>query len=212
MAIMLNISTDILPQTCLSYLAFRVAFQDTLERIVLARQIGEDPTDSFGYLTEVPFLRAVPPHVQLDLLGETWHKHIASDPFQANLVDESVVYATCETAAAIAETDPQSFRRYLEGGPLTVDLAVDEALGAELRALHLRLSSEGEFLMISQFEDMDPDEASRLKRDFGLDERKFDSMFDVLGRWSMSAEFLSNLLGLMSKREIVRTAWKLGVK
>jgi hypothetical protein len=69
MEVMLAIQTDTLPQTGLSYFAFRVAFQETLERICLAQQIGNYTADCFGFLTEVPFLRAVPPHVHLELLA-----------------------------------------------------------------------------------------------------------------------------------------------
>ena len=89
---MLAICTDTLPQTCLSYLAFRLSFLETLERIAMARQIGDDELDCFGYLTEVPFLRSVPPHVQLDLLAETWSKHVACERIDADLVDEAVIY------------------------------------------------------------------------------------------------------------------------
>jgi len=209
---MLSICTDTLPQSCLSYVAFRAAFQETLERIVLARQVGADTTDSFGYLTEVPFLKAVPPHVQLDLLSETWHKHVATEQIEANLVDESVVFATCETAARIAEEQPLVFARYMAGGPLDVELPTDHFLASELRALHLNLSNEGDFLMISQFEDMLPDEARPLKKKLGLSEDRLEVLFDVLGRWSMSEGFLMNLTNLMSKREIVRAALDLGVK
>jgi hypothetical protein len=208
---MLTISTDVLPRGCLSYAAFRVAFQDTFERIVLAKQVGVDDCGVFGYLTEVPFLRGVPPHVQLDLLAETWSKHIADESIQANLVDESVIYAACETAARIAERDSAAFDRFLEGGPGTFEPIALEALAADLRAIHLNLACEGDFLLISQFEDIDPDESRRLKRRFRLDEARLESMFDVLGRWHHSADFVKNLSGLLSSREAQRTARTLGL-
>jgi hypothetical protein len=208
---MLAIQTDTLPQTGLSYFAFRIAFQETLERICLAQQIGNYTADCFGYLTEVPFLRAVPPHVQLDLLAETWRKHASAEKFVADLVDESVIYAVCETSARIVEQEPHVVTRYLAGGPQSVGLKSDHLLAAELRALHLNLASDGDFLMISQFEDMPPDEAAESKRQFGLDDNRFEVMFDALGRWTMSAGFLTDLCGLMTKEEIVRTALELGV-
>lgn len=208
---MLAIQTDTLPQTGLSYFAFRVAFQETLERICLAQQIGNYTADCFGFLTEVPFLMAVPPHVQLDLLAETWRKHHSAEKFEANLVDEGVIYAVCETSARLVEKEPRVIKRYLAGGPQKVSLKPDPMLSAELRALHLNLASDGDFLMISQFEDMPPEEAAESKRQFGLDDDRFEIMFDVLGRWSMSASFLSNMCGLMTKEEIVRTALELGV-
>jgi hypothetical protein len=208
---MLAIQTDTLPRTSLSYFAFRVAFQDTQERICLAQQVGNYTAECFGFLTEVPFLRCVPPHVQLDLLAETWRKHVSEEKIEATLLDESVIYAVCETSARIVEQEPQVIERYLRGGPETVDLKYDHMLAAELRALHLNLASDGDFLMISQFEDMPPTEALESKKHFGLDPERFEIMFDVLGRWSMSISFLSNLCGLMTKQEIVRTALELGV-
>lgn len=212
MSPMLTISSDTLPQTCLSYLAFRVAFHETLERIALANQFGEDPHDCYGYLTEVPFLRTVPAHVQLDLLAETWARHVAQEEFTANLVDESIVYATCETSARFVEEDAESVLRWLEGGPLDVEVSIDEYLASELRSLHLNLSNEGDFLMISQFEDLPPHEARKLKREFDLDDSRFEVMFDVLGRWSMSPDFLSNLSGLLTGPEVLRAVSVFGVK
>ncbi len=212
MVFMLNICTDTLPQSCLSYLAFRVAFQETLERIILAHQVGEDTAACFGYLTEVPFLQAVPPHIQLDLLAETWAKHISEDHFEASLVDESVIYAVCETAARIAEDDPEVFKQYLKHGPLDVELVPDHFMASEIRSVHLNLSSEGDFLLISQFEDMAPEEATKLKQGFKIDADRLEAMFEVLGRWSMSEDFLPNMKQLFSQNEIVQTALSLGVK
>lgn len=209
---MLQIATDILPQSRLSYVAFRVAFQETLERISLAHQMGDEAWGCYGYLTEVPFLKAVAPHVQLDLLADTWDKHVSSAPFDANLVDESVVYAVCETAASIAENSPLDFQQFLRNGPLEVDLCPDEYLASELRELHLNLPSEGDFLLISQFEDLPPHLARERKREFQLHDEKFEPMFEVLGLWTMSADFLSRLDGLLSEREIIRTVRELGRK
>jgi hypothetical protein len=211
MELMLAIQTDTLPQTSLSYFAFRIAFQETLERICLSQQVGDYTSECFGFLTEVPFLRAVPPHVQLDLLAETWRKHVSEQRFAAHLVDESVLYAVCETSARIVERDRRVIPRYLSGGPQKVALKPDHGLAAELRALHFNMASGGDFLMISQFEDMPPDEAAESKRQFGLSDDRFEVMFEVLGRWSMSPGFLGNLCGLMTKEEIVRTALELGV-
>lgn len=209
---MLNIQTDTLPQSCLSYLAFRVAFQETLERITLAHQIDDDGHGSFGFLTEVPFLRAVPPHVQLDLLAETWSKHYSPEPFEANMVDESVVYAVCETAARIVESEPNVFHRYLKNGPLDVEIPIDHHLSSELRDLHLSLGNNGDFLMISQFEDMEPGEAQKMKLQFGLDLEKMEDMFEVLSYWTISANFLSNVEGLLIPREVVKVARIIGGK
>ena len=201
---MLTISSDTLPNTTLSYLAFRVSFQETLERLCLARSLRDDSDEEFGYLTEVPFFHSVPPQVQMDLLADTWRKHCLRTQVQANLVDESVVYSVCETAALIAESEPTVITHCLISGPRLVDDPVDGELSSKLRDLHLALSSEGEFLLISQFEDMHPDEARMLKQQFDLDVSRLDDMFDILGRWSVSKTFYKNLEGLLSDREIER--------
>lgn len=207
---MLQIATDILPQSGLSYVAFRVAFQDTLERIALANQVGERDVGCYGFLTEVPFLKAVAPHVQLDLLAETWAKHVSDVSIAATLVDESVVYAACETAARLAENAPADFARHLKDGPFEVDIVPDDMLASELRELHLSLPSDGDFLLVSQFEDLPPGTAQERKRDFGLDQHALEPMFDVLGLWTMSADFLNRLDGLLVEREIIRTVKELG--
>ena len=207
---MLKICSDTLPNSSLSYLAFRVSFQETLERIALSKQIQDDENECFGFLTEVPFLKAVPPHVQLDLLAATWNKHTANRRIKANLVDEAVVYATCETAARISEREPTVITHCLISGTMNANISVDELLPTELRNLHLSLSNEGDFLLISQFEDMHPDEARDLKQQFKLDESRLKVMFDALGRWTISKRFFKNLNGLLSDREIARTAAVLG--
>ena len=110
-------------------------------------------------------MQAVPPHVQLDLLAETWHRHVAKQSFTATALDEAVIYAACETAARIVEHEPEVVSGYLRGGPLFVEARPSDRLAADLRALHLRLSNDGDFLMISQFEDIPPHEARRRAQD-----------------------------------------------
>ncbi len=201
---MLTITNALLPNNTLSYLAFRIACLDTLERIVLARQFGPEAAEGFGYLTEVPFLRAVPPQVQLDLLSETWHKHLHRERIDGDLVDESVLFAVCETAARVAEQEPQQLKSWGASGPRRISLASNGALPNKLRQVHLALPNEGDFLLISQFEDLPPFEALSLKAQFGLEPRKCDAMLDVLGRWHVSSGFAGRLTGLLTDREIAQ--------
>ena len=203
---MLCIDGDFLPKSDLTYLAYRVSFQETLERIVLSRQVN-DGNGLFGYLTEVPFLRAVAPHVQLDLLAECWQRHFSKREYEATLIEESIIYAICETAARIAEDEPTVITHGLITGPRTTRIKVDSFLPGELRNLHLRLANEGDFLLISQFEDMQPDDARDLKIQFGLEAHRFEAMFDVLGRWAVEPGMVANLQGLLTEREIVRAGF-----
>lgn len=203
---MLKIAQDTLPQSLLSYVAFRVAFRETVERIALWRQFERDLDDVFGYLGEVPFLREVPPQVQLDLLAATWSRHLSRETYAADLIDESVIYAVCETAARLAEQEPALFATYLRGGPLEMGVPIDHFLAAELRSLYLKLSNEGDFLLISQFLDLPPTEAEPLKEQLGLRPAKLEILFDVLGQWHVSPRFPERLQGLLTEAEVSRAA------
>ncbi len=200
---MLFIAGERLPRSDLTYLAFRVAFLETLERIVLSRQV-EDGNEVFGYLTEVPFLTAVAPHVQLDLLADTWSRHTSRRRHNATLIDESVIYAVCETAARVAGNEPTVITHSMITGPKSCSVEVDGFLPGELRNLHLGLANEGDFLLISQFEDLEPDESADLKEQFRLDLQRLDEMFDVLGRWYVQPHLAVRLDGLLTERELQR--------
>ncbi len=203
---MLRICEDTLPQSLLSYVAFRVAFRETFERLALWKQFEKDPLESYGFLREVPFLKDVPPQIQLDVLAATWHKHLDRSTVRADLVDESVIYAVCETAAQLVEQEPALFAGYLRGGPFDVGIPVDHFLAAELRNLYLNLSNEGDFLLIGQFLDMPPEQAAPLKEQMGLESAAVDVMYDVLGRWHLSPKFQDHLRGLLTEAEIARVA------
>ena len=206
---MLDVSGDIVPANGLVYTAFRVSFQDTLERIVLSKQV-DDGCEIFGYLTEVPFLMGVPPHVQLDLLADTWSKVVSDEEYQASLLDESVIYAVCETAARLAEDDPNVITHSLITGPQQAKLEVDSFLPGEFRNLHLSLANEGDFLLVSQFEDMNPIEAFELKMQFQIDMTRMEEMFDVLGRWRVQPDLQKRVAGLVTERELVRIGHVIG--
>ena len=201
---MLTIAQQLLPNNTLSYLAFRIACLDTLERIVLAGQFGPDAAEGFGFLTDVPFMRAVPPQVQLDLLSETWQKHTRRERLDADLVDESVLFAVCETAARIAEQETLQFNGWAKQGPRRMSLPSQAGLPDKLRQVHLALPNEGDFLLISQFEDLPPFESLSLKAEFGLEPSKCEAMFEALGRWHVSAGFAGRLSGLLTDREIAQ--------
>ena len=202
---MLTVCDTNVPQTDVAYIAFRVAFFETLERIALADQVGLNGDRCFGYLTEVPFLRPVPPQVQLDYLLETWCRHVDDDRHQATLADESVIYAVCETAARIVSVDPQTARRYLRNGPREVHHDFDPRLADTLQEFHVSLPNEGDFLLISQFQDMPPHEAAPIKKKFGMSVPACEVMFEMLSRWHISLEFAKNSTGLLSQTELART-------
>lgn len=198
---MLRIESQTLPDVDLAYVALRLAFFETLERITLAGQLGVAGEGAYGFLAEVPFLRNVAPQVQLDLLLDCWRKLRSREAHPASLVDEAVLYAACETAARIVETDDELLTHFLTSGPRPVSTQWNGTLADELRFLHLSLPNEGEFLLISQFQDVPPDEGARLKAKFGINQPACEDLFSVLGRWHVSPEFRDNSIGLLSRAE-----------
>ena len=192
-----------LPQTQASYLAFRIAFQETLERIVLARQFPDCPQDGFGYLTEVPFLTNVSPEVQLDLLARTWKNHISDEAIEGSLLDEAVIYAACERAPWWMENEATAvIKRYLQHGPQCSELKPGREWAKVFRNLHREVSSDADFLLVSQFEDMSPEDSREMKEEWGVDCERLEPLFDVLAQWHASPEMRSALDGLLMHREI----------
>ncbi len=207
---MLNINGEHLTDSDLTYVAFRLSFFETLERMALADQMGLVGEGAFGYLSEVPFLRNVAPQVQLDLLVECWAKVCSQASEQATLVDESIVYAVCESSARIVDADTDFVNHHLATGPRIQPTGKVGKLADQLRFLHLNLPNEGHYLLLSQFQDVDPDEGEKLKTNFGIDPAECEPMFDVLGRWHVSPAFGQNGDGLLVAAEVTQAAQVLG--
>lgn len=204
---MLKICQTTVPQSLLSYVAFRVAFRETFERMSSHKRLTNDISEAHGYLGEIPFLREVPPQVQLELLATTWNRHVSRETHDADLLDESVIYAVCEAAARLVERDTDAFVNQMRGGPLDLAVPVDPCLARELRLLYLELPNDADFLLISQFLDLDPAESVQQKIEMGVNPKRMDALFEVLGRWNVSPQFASRLKGLLTEAEIasVRT-------
>lgn len=207
---MLSIGRTTLPRTPLTYVAFRIALFDTAERMALAQQMGTVDLRPFGYLTEVPYLRRCAPQVQIDVLLDAWAKHVDSKRHEGTLLDEAVIYAACESAARLIEREPHVASRLLDGGPVVHSPPLTESLVDRLRKLHLALDNDGDFLLVSQFEDMPPSEAEPLKKKFGLDPIEVERLAEPLDRWRMSASWPTSASGLVEPSEKTRLAVQIG--
>ncbi|MBL8851903.1 MAG: hypothetical protein JNG89_19680, partial [Planctomycetaceae bacterium] len=94
--------------------------------------------------------------------------------------------------------------RFLSQGPIEIADRPSLRMSREIQAVHLDLSNDGDFLLISQFQDIPVDEALVLKSKFGLDPAAFESMFDLLGRWHVGADFTRRAGGLLNAVEAGR--------
>ena len=199
---MLLICADTVPQSNLTYLAFRLAACETFRLMEFAQQSGQEFRDPYGFLTEVPFLRETAPQVQLSVLAETWAKLNSPQRHHATLVDESVLYSVCETSARIMEHIPELLPSFTEGGPVPFLEPLSKQMITDLRAIHLDLANEGDFLLISQFLDLDPIEARAYKKQFRMSEQFLEPLFQVLSRWHASPCVDQNLAGLFTPDEL----------
>ena len=95
-------------------------------------------------------------------------------------------------------------RAWAEAGPRRISVSSKPSLPEKIRQLHLSLPNEGDFLLISQFEDLSPFEGLNLKAEFGMEPTKCESMFDVLGRWHVTPGFAGRLTGLLTDREVAQ--------
>lgn len=59
-----------------------------------------------------------------------------------------------------------------------------------------------DFLMISDIQDMHPDQAKILKQQLGLPDEYLQTLYDALGRGRISADVSNNLQGLLTDAEI----------
>lgn len=200
---MLQLAHAQLPQTLLSYVAFRVAFRRTWDAMVPGSPTAVFSTepDRNGYLAEVPFLRETSLAVQVEVLARTWHRHMQPEAIQADLLDEAVLYAVCEATAQCVEHEPREVHRGLMSGPMDLMIPVDLTMAGDLRQLYLQLPTEGDFLLVGQFLDMPPTEAAEWKQKLGVTEKQLEQFFDVLSQWRARPETLTHLRGLITDRE-----------
>ena len=201
---MITFSAKSLPFSEHVYIAFRIAILETEERLALANQIDLTDHTGFGYLTQVPFLRTVAPQVQLDLLLDFWNRYLEKKRFTSDYLDESIVYAVCETAANVIRSQPSIAQRMIETGPLTCPFSPTSEYAEEIQKLHLQYVGEGHFLLLSQFLDIDPEDAENMKVEYGVSEEKCESMYDAVGRWHVSHEIADRAVGLLTDSEVKR--------
>ncbi|WP_146507980.1 hypothetical protein [Thalassoglobus neptunius] len=201
---MITFSSKSLPFSQDVFIAFRIAILETEERLSLAHQIDLADHSGFGYLTQVPFLKSVPPQVQIDLLLTFWDRYLARERFASDYLDESIVYAVCETAATLVRSQPTVASRFIETGPLNCPFTPTGESADRLQKLHLDYVSNGHFLLLSQFQDLPPDEARELKREYGINSDSSERMFDVLSQWHVSTDVESRAIGLLTESESAR--------
>ncbi len=201
---MLTISTDTLPHTDATYVAFRIAFQETLERIVLVDQLGTTQQRDFGFLWEIPFLRQIPAQVQLDLLVQTWARHLSEREQPATMLDECVIYSACQATMKLLQKNRRMIRHFLKHGPRAVD---DQIVSLDqLEEVQLSGTSGEEFLLLTHFLDVPPRDARVLRAEIGIRDEDLVPMFEAFSRWHVRPEFRANAAELLTPIEILRAS------
>lgn len=201
---MIQFSAKPLPYTERVYLAFRIAFLETMERLALAEHLELENHRAFGFLTQVPFLKSVPAQVQLDLLSELWDRHLDRNSYSANYLDEALVYAMCETASSVIRQDPRQAEQIAQNGPLPCAVVINSRLADQFQQLHLDFAGEGHYLLVSQYQDLPPQEAEKFKQQSGIVAGKCDSLFEALSRWRVRPGFEERACGLLTAAELLQ--------
>ena len=199
---MIKFANKTLPYTERIYIAFRIAFLETQERLILAEQMDLGSHRAFGFLTQVPFLKCVPAQVQLDLLLDLWDKHLSKQEYTASYLDEAIVYAACESTASLMRSDPEHAQQITQSGPLRSSFNISGNTAAQFQQLHLDFAGEGHFLLISQCQDLPPEEATEFKTKYGIIDGRCDSLFHALSRWHVQAGVEERAMGLLTDEEI----------
>jgi len=191
-----------LPNNDLTYLAFRLAVQETLSDLELSHDLDEELDPPAGFLTVVPFLEQVPIPVQIDLLAATWAQQSQPRLIRASLLDAAVLYAVCTTASRFATDSPELVIPFLKAGPRNPSpRAIRKAL-RKVDDLFEEFWDDQDFLMISDFQDVPPDQARQLKLQLGLSDEYLQPLYDALGRGRVSGDVSVNLQGLLTDEEI----------
>ncbi|HSG71081.1 MAG TPA: hypothetical protein VLA12_11735 [Planctomycetaceae bacterium] len=191
------------PRIELTYLACRIAFLETQERIVLARQFPETPQEGFGYLTEVPFLREVSPEVQLDLLARAWERCSTDNTPPFSMLEESILFAACERAVwCLGCEESDVIERHLGSGPVSLAGRSRNEWQTLLQMYQFDVSPMADFLLLDELADLSPEEAECARTDWGISREQTDPMFDVLSEWRSSPGMHDRLAGLLTPGEI----------
>lgn len=200
-----HLNSSRLPNNNTAYCAFRLSLRLTL---CLMEDEHLTPNDPSGYLAYVPFLRQVPPAVQVDLLGEVWKRHQSRRCIQATLLDAAIVYAACEMTANTIEDDAKFARIFFKHGPRTVRPQPPD----RIRNLFLRFWDDIDFLTVEHWQDLPPDQARALKQFMRLSDEEIEPLYKALERGRASPNVLSNLKGLLTKQEALHSATLLRTK
>jgi hypothetical protein len=206
-----------LPTDEISYVAFRLAAKDTLARA--AEQLDRDPgqrDDAVGFLNAVEMLQSLPTRAQLQLLGDVWARHRSAHARQATFLDAAVVYAACQTAAALIRDHPATAAQYLEGGPRRVFSPPSRRLAERVEeAFKDVFWQEVEMLRGERPWPQTTDEQAQAEADLRLPAGTFAPLLAVLaaaGDDEPEDPQLERLVGLLTAEEVCRAAALLEVE
>lgn len=197
-----------LPQSDLVYTAFRLCFFDVACELDLQREPwtespDDDPDDVMGFLAwKVPFFRAVPPVIQLDLLAALWHKHHSNKLHEVYLAEAAVLYAILRDAGRIAvEIWDGKVADMMKRGPRTVAGVVQDDVEDQLAELFERFWDDEDFLLIEVSQDGVPFQQTGGGDFLGIPSEWIDEMYEILTRAKPRPEMMDDLKGLLSDAE-----------
>jgi hypothetical protein len=183
------------------YIAFRVAFLRVFD-ILLDEFIATAPmAGRQGYLDRIPMLSGTAPHVQIELLFQTWNT-LRTTEFPALTVEDQIIcYAgTTELAETSSDNDQRTIRRAARG-PVQIDIGNPMWLASHVRSFQVTLPFAPQAAALQMEPGIAADDLTNIREAGGVDSPTLNRLMNALSRWTVNSSLYLNAEGLLTDTE-----------
>ncbi len=191
--------------------AFRAAFVTTLDSLL---RYALDPSAAYerpvGIFDCFPMLNAVAPQIQLECVLRTWSRRNRELPESADVLDDCVLHAACESLARISTDKNTTLLNVALNGPRKITAAAGQWLCSQARCLQVAGPEPLRPAFLLEFSEIDePVFGSRIEcaADCASDR---DELLNLVGRWAADREVVLGSQGLLTavEQEMLQTFFK----
>ena len=186
-------------------LAFRVSYLKSFEGLKATFDAAEAPLEyeeltSDGFFTHVPLIAGCALQVQLEQLIQTWRR-LSSGEGEVSDVDHCVCYCAASHLAELSEMEDQRSVRIAAEGIASLKSMDWLWLTSKLRILQITwpfAADSGVVVRDNYLADASLDVVAQRPIERC---RQTDALLDLVGRWTVSAEILTDHCGLLTDAE-----------
>lgn len=184
------------------YIAFRVAFLrvfDSLldEFIATAPMAGRQ-----GFLHHIPMLSGTAPHVQIELLLQTWDSLRTTQPLALTVEDQVICYAVTTELAETSSDENQRMIRRAARGPVQIEIGNPMWLASHVRSFQVMLPFAPQAAALQMEPGIATDDLTNIRAAGGVDSPTLDRLMNALSRWTVDSSLYLNAEGLLTETEI----------